>query len=521
MLNKDAPWLVPIYATIAFLVEIVVYFYVLPESQSHRLQSSLAETESLIFFHFLALYSSIVVYRVFFHPLRRYPGPILARITNFWHVYKCLDAKNHLLLEKLHEQYGPIVRVGPQELSIVSPDIHLAMSGARTKCTKAALYDLTLPSRGLNVTRNTSEHDRRKKVWDPGFTASVALESYHGRIVFYGDQLLQYLQSKQNQPIDVRECFYWFAFDIMGDLALGRSFNMLRNGQWHNVLATMRKGMSMLGPLTPVPWLARVGMAIPGAMKDWNNMCKWCEERMRERLQMGVKELDISHWLIEGSRNGNGDYDWDWLSGDALSIITAGSDTVATTLVFAFYVLALYPEEQRKLRRSLPPAVDIGSQEKLAQMAHLNAFLNEVLRLYPAVPSGGYRIVGEQGLPIASLNTIIPPETIITGPRWSISRLESCFEQAHDFIPDRWTTRAHMVKDKRAFVPFNQGRYSCIGKNLAWIELRHILALLVSRFEVTFGPGEDGSRFLADMKDTFAAAPGMCSLVFKDIGSSV
>ena len=59
-----------------------------------------------------ALYTSIVVYRLFFHQLRKFPGPAFAKVTKFWHFFKVLDSKNYLLLEKLHQQYGDIVRTG-------------------------------------------------------------------------------------------------------------------------------------------------------------------------------------------------------------------------------------------------------------------------------------------------------------------------------------------------------------------------------------------------------------------------
>ena len=59
--------------------------------------------------------------------------------------------------------------IGPQEVSVLDPAILPAINGVRSKTTKAALYDLTLPSKGLNVTRDRGEHDRRRKVWDPAF----------------------------------------------------------------------------------------------------------------------------------------------------------------------------------------------------------------------------------------------------------------------------------------------------------------------------------------------------------------
>ena len=59
-----------------------------------------------------ALYTSIILFRLFFHPLSKFPGPAFAKVTKFWHVSKVLDSKNYLLLEKLYQQYGDIVRTG-------------------------------------------------------------------------------------------------------------------------------------------------------------------------------------------------------------------------------------------------------------------------------------------------------------------------------------------------------------------------------------------------------------------------
>lgn len=46
------------------------------------------------------------------------------------------------------------------------------------------------------------------------------------------------------------------------------------------------------------------------------------------------------------------------------------------------------------------------------------------------------------------------------------------------------------------------------------MELRYVLAMLVSRYEIAFAPGEDGVGVWRDMKDNFTAAPGKLELVF-------
>lgn len=59
------------------------------------------------------LISSIVLYRISpFHPLYKYPGPFLAKISKFWNVWVMASGKNHVCYKNLHAKYGPYVRIG-------------------------------------------------------------------------------------------------------------------------------------------------------------------------------------------------------------------------------------------------------------------------------------------------------------------------------------------------------------------------------------------------------------------------
>jgi cytochrome P450 len=91
---------------------------------------------------------------------------------------------------------------------------------------------------------------------------------------------------------------------------------------------------------------------------------------------------------------------------------------------------------------------------------------------------------------------------------------EKTYTRCDDFIPERWSSQPELIKDKEAFAPFSIGPYNCIGKNLAYIELRTLTAQLLDRFEVTLAPGEDGSRLLRETKDHFTTGLAPLDLVF-------
>lgn len=88
--------------------------------------------------------------------------------------------------------------------------------------------------------------------------------------------------------INVTSLFYYYAFDIVGRLAFEKSFNMLEKGASHPEANLLRQGMALLGPLTPVPWLARIGLSvpIPGLIHNWKKMVRWSGKQLKERLEV-------------------------------------------------------------------------------------------------------------------------------------------------------------------------------------------------------------------------------------------
>ncbi|TGJ87545.1 hypothetical protein E0Z10_g1202 [Xylaria hypoxylon] len=462
------------------------------------------------------LFTSAIVYRQYFHRLRYFPGPWEAKITKLWHVWKCRGGQNHLFIDELHHKYGSIIRTGPEELTIIDPSAPRVLDGPGNTCEKAVWYDFLLPEVAVNTTRSKKHHDIRRRIWDKGFSAK-ALSAYERRVINYTEALTSQIDqiSREGEAVVVTDWFYWYAFDVIGDVAFSKSFNMLRDKQWHFAVKLLRRAMSLLGPFSPVPWLAQIAFHFfPWAylIRDWFKMLRWCKQRMEERIHSTMDKSDVAHWLIEASpKNGSLTSDQQWLNGDAIAILIAGSDTVASTLVFTMFEIACNQSRQNLLFHELQD-LDIYNREKLQHCDYLNAIINETLRLHPAVPTGGYRQSPPGGLIVNG--TYIPGNVTIVSPRYSLGRLGSCYEQPRSWIPERWTTKKEMVKDATAFSPFSIGRYSCVGKSLAMMELRFVISMLVKRFRIDISDMDKGDRLFFDLRDQFTAAPGGLELRF-------
>jgi hypothetical protein len=104
----------------------------------------------LVFTSYLAsLFSSISVYRIFFHRLRAFPGPKLAAFTKFWHVFQARNSTNHLVLQDLHHRYGTFVRTGEKAFPTVMVLLRHEVRGSATA---------TLPIKALSDFCRLAKH---------------------------------------------------------------------------------------------------------------------------------------------------------------------------------------------------------------------------------------------------------------------------------------------------------------------------------------------------------------------------
>ena len=232
-----------------------------------------------------------------------------------------------------------------------------------------------------------------------------------------------YIASHVGEPISANDIFYWFTFDIMGDLAYGKSFGMLSEHKWHYAIAWMNEFMGLLGPISPVPWLARFLFHVPGVTPKWHRFMDWCQDRMKDRLTMEPNEPDVSTWLIDHVRSDGivGKPQFDTLHGDAVTMTIAGSDTSAQTLLFIFYHLAKDSTRQNQLRQEIIHSNAQSSDASvLGDCPYLDGFINETLRVHPPVATGAIRQAGPGGIDVAGIN--IPEGTIIVAPRYCIAR---------------------------------------------------------------------------------------------------
>ncbi|KAI0098886.1 cytochrome P450 [Nemania sp. FL0031] len=491
-------------AATAFATGILVQSYFFQLSSRVAALRTLAVAAS----YFCGLYSSLVVFRIFFHPLHKFSGPLGCKISSAWFATYIRKQDAFRQLHKLHQKYGNILQIGSNDLSIAHPQAVQAIYGSDSKCLKSDWYDLTYPMASLQSTRDDGIHSRRRRIWSTAF-GSRNLRDYEERMVWYRALLIKAIEDSNGGPIDLTKLFKSYSFDIMGELAFGRSFEMLETNEEHEAIKLLNSGLFALGFKLPM-WFFRLLTSIPGATKDWWGFIRYCIAQLDSRIQAKGEKKDIMSCLLAPS-NGQSPtgFDRTLLEGDAQLIIVAGSDTTSTALTTVFRYLAQYPHHVALLRAEIEnlPRTELGDyiHTDLANLKHIDGVINEALRLFPPVPTILPRITPPEGLDIGG--TFIPGNTTVFCPQFVVGRSSECYASPDEFIPERWYSQRELIRNASCFSPFSTGQYGCVGQPLAYLTMRATILRIIADYDIRSTPVEKLTAYDEKMKEHFTFAP--------------
>ncbi|KAI5005296.1 hypothetical protein ZWY2020_032539 [Hordeum vulgare] len=187
-----------------------------------------------------------------------------------------------------------------------------------------------------------------------------------------------------------------------------------------------------------------------------------------------------------------------FLRDTTLNLMIAGRDTTSSALTWFFWLLSNHPDVEAKilaeLRQNLPSSGGGGvghhpSAADLKRLAYLHAALSESLRLYPPVPFE--HKAGAQPDTLPSGPAVRPWRRVIVS-FYSMGRMEAVWgKDCLEFRPERWLTAAGRLRHEPSykFVAFNVGPRTCIGKELAFTQMKAVVAAVLPRFRVEVAPG--------------------------------
>lgn len=190
----------------------------------------------------------------------------------------------------------------------------------------------------------------------------------------------------------------------------------------------------------------------------------------------------------------------------ALNFVLAGRDTSSVALSWFFWLVMNNPVVEEKIvgeisavlretrggdrRKWTEEALDFDEADRLV---YLKAALSETLRLYPSVPEDFKYAVADDVLPDG---TFVPAGSTVTYSIYSVGRMKTIWgEDCLEFKPERWLSvqgdrfRFEPPKDGFKFVAFNAGPRTCLGKDLAYLQMKSVAAAILLRYRLSQVPG--------------------------------
>ncbi|KAJ7183184.1 cytochrome P450 [Mycena filopes] len=492
-------------------------------------------TAGITFLAYLAtLTSSVVLYRLSpLHPLAAYPGPLMCKVTKLWLAGIAMGGKQHIYYRDLQKKYGDIVRVGPNELSFFNSSAISPMLGTKGM-PKGHWWDGRMPEnktvRSLLGLRDPDEHSRRRRIWNRAFSAS-ALKDYD---VIVRNRLAQFeeiLADNSGRSLDLSQWIARFTYDVMNDIVFGGGVELMRDGDKDGIYATFDGFLPMSLLWSHVPWIGELSTYLPflaGGVKKFRTYAINCAIG---RKTHGSPRKDIFYHLIDEAGLEPKPPSLAQVISDSSPAIVAGAETTSTALSNFFWLLLSNPVTYSRLQAEIDACEgDVLDREVQKRLVYLNASINETLRLFPAVLSGSERAprIGSGGHVIGE--HFVPEGTGAVIHSYTLQRDSRYFSPSPDsFLPERWLSpdeqRAlkpaifpqstdEIIHDLSAFIPFSFGPAACVGKTLAYQEMRMFITTMMKRYNLCFEEGYNISSWEDDLCDYFIARKGRLPIVF-------
>ncbi|KAL4901491.1 hypothetical protein BDW74DRAFT_187701 [Aspergillus multicolor] len=483
------------------------------------LKPSLGQTASIFF----AVYWTVwVIYTRWFHPLAKFPGPFWASISRIWIVLHVLSGKAEKRQMRLHEKYGPIVRIAPNELIANDPAAIKTLYGTKSGTTKTDFYLAFRPPWARFPDHFSSpggkQHGDRRRIVSNVYSMSSILQSEK-----YIEACIDVWERKLDEMADRKESFdlwLWtrmYAYDVIGELFFSKMFGFLEAGCDHlgYIAAT--------DDLIPVQFIAGnmptyvrslfmlTGIMLPKvreALKALDNLTEATVAMIKRRLaalsnpgpEAKSERADILGKLLDISHKNSKqlDFELDDIKMESFGGFFAGSETTATTLTGILYHIF----RNRDVYNKLTSEVDSATQRNELSTPHITyneatalpylvACIKEGMRMHPVNAVSLPRHVPESGCAVAG-------HWIPGGARVGVNMAVVHFDKgvfgndAGIFRPERWMDGTRdPVEMERHLLTFGMGARTCLGKNISLCEIYKAIPQLLREFTFELGGQEE------------------------------
>ncbi|OLN85443.1 Pisatin demethylase 21 [Colletotrichum chlorophyti] len=439
--------------------------------------------------------------------LRKIPGPFLASVSVLWQLKKAVGGTYHEHLNEIARQYGPLARIGPNELLCTDPDSLRKMSAVRSPYTKGDFYDAGRITPGVdNVVsmRHEGEHKAMRARMAPAYAAKenegFSFESGIDRQLMSFIRLIDqhYVSTDTDfRPLDLAEKTQFFALDAIGDVSFGGAFGFLAEDRdLFRYIEINESSLPIMNVVSVLPWLGRLVHRWPfrlmlpkeGDEIGFGRLMGFARNYAEMRLQPGAKpQKDMMQAFI------NQGLDRDELIQLVYIHMIAGTNSAAQAMRMTLLCLINNPVAYRRLQQEIDDAITAGkisspiTNAEALNLPYLQAVIREGLRLYPPVTGLGFKQAPAGGDILNGY--FVPGGTQIGQNFFGVGRSRWVWGPDSDvFRPERWFSASEEESSRmNAAIDthFGHGKFSCPGKPIAIMELNKVFVELLRRYDFT------------------------------------
>lgn len=449
------------------------------------------------------------------------PGPWLYAATRYRLAYDGWKTKSVHAVHKLHAQYGPVVRIGPNDVAFNSLTALKTIYGAGSGFERSPFYRMfdVYGRPNLFSVGSGKEHRDRKRLISNIYTNQVILGPIFSELVQQKvGKLLNLIDQECAKPIETFAILHYFSFDTITAFVYGPEYGGTKamsgdkasQGLIEDLLNPTRKRYAWFFIHFPTftKWLiSRTGLT--EKLIEWSGLnpisrpfvftgirkhaleafYSW-KAAPQEYKDAAASTTLMGRLFQVREKNELSDMD---IASEAADHLLAGIDTTADTLMFLVWALSLPQNKhcQDKLRAELANITfnsdGLPQPKDLTGLPYMNAVIKETLRLYAPLPTNEPRT--------SPIDTIvdgyeIPAGTVVNMSPYALHRNETVYPSPLVFEPERWlTAEGKLIPEaddrNRYFWAFSSGARMCIGMHLANAEMLTVTAALYKRFETS------------------------------------
>jgi cytochrome P450 len=355
--------------------------------------------------------------------------------------------------------------------------------------------------RNMFAEADDEKHHYQRKIFSHAFSDRALKEQeplFNQYIEALVERIKRNVKTEPQQSFDIVKLLNFTTFDIMADLCFGESLGLLQSVDYTPWVSMLLNAFKMGARMRAVtyfePFRTILKVWKPKKVEDirWEHF-NFSAERVNKRLAANITRPDIWGLVLANQEKGQG-LSLGLMHTNAGLFMGAGTETTATELSGLVYYLLRNPACMRRLVDEITttfPTEDLITMEGIARLPYLHACIEEGLRVFPPVPSALPRITPAGGSTICGIH--VPAGTHVSVPQYASYRLH--FQDAFSYRPERFLPEGaaeFAADDKSALQPFSYGPRNCLGKSVAYHEMRMVLVKLLFNFEFELGGGMEG-----------------------------